>query len=947
MKASIEGRLRRAVYAVFAAGVGVASLPALAQDVPAADGKKEKSVTLDKVEVTGSRIRRVDTESASPIFVLDRKSIEQSGAATLGELLQEMPSISGAATNPQVNNGGGDGAATVSLRGLSSDRTLLLLNGRRFLDSDVNSIPLNMIERVEVLKDGASAVYGSDAIAGVVNFITRKQFSGLELTSQYGISDRDDADRVQTGITYGSKSEKSSVLAGLTYNTRGQVSAGDRPFSTDALDIFDGVPTASGSSFIPNNNFRVDRQRAIDAGIDCTNVAGNGNATTFRLTRIGGAAGDVFDAQNYRCYVPTGPGNDTYNFQPTNLNLTPQERIGGFFTGEFDLFDNVTAYIEAVGGTTRSNYQIAPEAFGTDTRGLVYSVDSIFNPTGQDVTVFRKRLEELGPRKEGFDTLRYQVTNGVKGTILDRFDYDAYFSFGRIKQTTEGSGGLFTDALQAAIGPSFLDNGVPTCGTPTAPIANCTPINLFGIPNAADLQSIAPKVHSRLDYTQRIFGGSVAGPIFKLPAGDLGLAIGVEQQNYSLDFQPDFLVETGRYTVGSGSPTKGSYKVDELYAELDVPVVKNLPGVKSLELSIGTRFSDYSTFGDTTNSKIGVQYKPYSDLLLRATYAEVFRSPTISTLFGGASEDFLEYDDPCNGLTTPVGVNANIDRACQNVVRDGTYTQPDSQLQGTSGGNPNVKPESGKSYTYGLVFSPSFYTPVSFTVDYFRFTLEDTIGAVSPSNILQACFTAGAFCGNFQRNADGDLSGGDSFLDARDGNFGTLVTSGIDAGIRLNLPKYSFGKIGYNLEGTYLTKFNNTQVAGLAATEIRQAGEFVESSAGGDGNFARVRLQSQLTHKIGDLSTSLVSRYISSVNERPVDLATGEEVVRKLEGTIYHDVSVSYELKPIKTQFTVGIDNVTDELPPIAYSGFAKNYDARTYDAVGRFFYAGVKVSLK
>lgn len=979
MKLSIDGRMRKAARVVFVSGFAAATFPLFAQDAPApapvADegapaasavvetsipvaalpvaastkSSSEKSVKLERVEVTGSRIRRVDKEGASPVFVLDRKSIEQSGAATLGELLQEMPSISGAAANPQVNNGGGDGASTVSLRGLSSDRTLLLLNGRRFLDGDVNSIPINMIERVEVLKDGASAVYGSDAIAGVVNFITRKNFNGLEITGQYGISDREDADRVQSGIAFGSVSEKSSLNAGLTYNTRGQVSAGDRAFSKDALDIQNGVPTASGSSFIPNGNFRVARQRAIDAGIDCSGVPTNGNLTTFRITRIEGASGDTFDAANYRCYVPLGANNDTYNFQPANVNLTPQERFGAFFSGDYKVTDLVTAYAEAIANTTRSNYQIAPEAFGTDISGLTYSADSIYNPTGQDVTVFRKRLVELGPRIQSFDTLRYQLTNGLRGSFLDdRFDWDVYFSFGRIKQTTEGQGGLFTDALQAAIGPSFrAADGTPTCGTADSPISNCTPINLFGAPDSAALALIAPKVHDRLDQTQRIFGGSIGGAILTLPAGDLGLALGAEQQNYSLDAQPDFLASTGRYTLGSSGATKGSYSVNELYAEVDLPVLKDMPFAESLKFSIGTRYSDYSTFGKTTNSKIGVEYRPYSDLLLRGTIAEVFRSPTISDLFSGSSDNFLEYDDPCNGITTPVGQNANVDRACQNVVRDGTYQQPDSQLQGTSGGNPQVTPESGKSYTYGFVFSPSFYTPVSFTADYWRFTLNETIGAVSPTNLIAACLEAGAFCDKFQRNVDGDFAGNGSSLDARTGNFGTLVTSGVDVGVRLNLPKYAIGKFYVNLEGTYLSKFNNTQVQGLAATEIEQAGKFVEASAGGDGNFARIRAQSQITHRLGGFTTSYVTRYISSVVEEPVDLVTQEVVTRKLEAVFYHDLSLTYDLKQLNTQLSLGVDNITDELPPIAYTGFAKNYDARTYDAVGRFFYTGIKVMLK
>ncbi|MGH6959330.1 MAG: TonB-dependent receptor plug domain-containing protein, partial [Dongiaceae bacterium] len=526
---SDSGRLRHAVkYAVLAGIAGMGWTPVVgAQEAAPAAG--EGTEQLETIEVTGTRIRRVDLETASPVFVIDRESIEKSGVPTLGELLQDMPSIAGAATNPQVNNGGGGGAATVSLRGLSSDRTLLLLNGRRLITSDVNAIPINLVERVEVLKDGASSVYGSDAVAGVVNIITRKNFQGSEYAAAYGISSRDDNETGNAWLTMGLPSERGNLMFGLNYDDIAAVSSSDRDFSKNPWALYYGQQIVLGSSRTFPHRIRVPTPATAGITLDCD---GDGNITeAVVVRRIDGTDGR--QASDYRCFIGGGPGNDTYDFQDVNVNVTPQERFGTWLQGDYQVAQDVNFFTEVFYHNTKSNFQIAPEPY--DNRASFantpVTATNVFNPFGQDLTDVRVRLVDVGNRTEQFDTDRYQINAGFKGTglggMLENWQWEGYLTQGRIKQTSAANGELYTPAMLAALGPSFdnADNNPaadadgdgdpidqPTCGTantaatgapPPAPtvVLNCIPVDFFGSISSDSVAAIAPEVHDRASST--------------------------------------------------------------------------------------------------------------------------------------------------------------------------------------------------------------------------------------------------------------------------------------------------------------------------------------------------------------------------------------------------------------------------------------------------------------
>lgn len=366
--------VRLALYASATAAVGLTSIPVFAQD-----NNEQGSERLETIVVTGSRIRRVDVESASPVFSIEKADIQKSGKLTIGDLIQESPSISGAATNPSVNNGGGSGASTVSLRGLGSQRTLLLVDGRRLAYADVNSIPINMVERIDILKDGASAIYGSDAIGGVVNFILSKNYQGLSASFDYGISDRDDGERRGFQMNLGHSSDRGSINIGATYNKQDAIGAGDRSFSNPALYNYYGTVISLGSGSVPDGRFSIRRTAAEAVGIFCP-----GSSTNVNVTRIHGAEGT--DASQFRCYVGGGDNNDTYNYSPFNLELTPQERGGLFVNGNYRLTDTVEAYVTAFTNKTRSRYIIAPLPLIVAQLGAPISAQSVYNPFGVNIS---------------------------------------------------------------------------------------------------------------------------------------------------------------------------------------------------------------------------------------------------------------------------------------------------------------------------------------------------------------------------------------------------------------------------------------------------------------------------------------------------------------------------------------------------------------------------------
>jgi outer membrane receptor protein involved in Fe transport len=940
---------------LLASAATMPAIPAFAQETDSA------ARPIEEVVITGSRIRRVDEETASPVFVMDASTIANTGVKSMGELMMRVPAISGAATNPQVNNGGGTGESNVELRGLGAQRTLVLLNGRRLnilgntttSAVDVNMIPINMIERVEVLKEGAGAVYGSDAIAGVVNFITKKNWDGADVSVEYGRTGESDGESQTASLTLGSTGEKLSVLFGARYNKQDPVSAADRPFAAQALYLYGGVVSAAGSSRTPRGFIQVD-------GFDGTFLDEDGEPCR-NISRNEGATGAVGDLANYHCY---SSASDAYNYQPFNLLITPQERSSVFTMLNYDLGAGMEAYGELLYNRTRSGFQLAPLPFDANADDVIMSADSIYNPFNTDFggvlvggNAFRVRMEALGNRTSNVDTDDMLANAGVRGDIgATSWKWDAGVQLGRKNQDQAISGYLLRSQLQNAVGPSFRDpvTGQAFCGTPDSVIAGCTPINLFNLQDPAQidaLRSISTNYRTEYSYESSGYSLNANGELFDLPAGPVLMAVGGEYRTQEGEFNVDVLTRgspplylsclLAQETCSGDSFAK--YNVRELYTEFLVPLLKDLPGVQQLNVSAGVRYSDYSkeTIGDSTNAQFRVEYRPIADLLVRASYAEVFRAPTIVDLSLAPTQDSPTFADPCTNLTTAmIAANPNLALACVGVPLDAEFSQPNSQVTGLIQGSDNLKPETGEVMTAGFVYDPNFVEGLSFTVDYWTYEIEDLITQLDPNFAIGQCVDTGNpdFCGLVYRYPAGTAVAGEIQVFREPiVNLGKLETDGVDIGVKYSLRDTGAGTFNISLDMTRILSYESTPAPGAEPIEI--AGTFDRQF----GNYAKWRGLLGVGWAMGSLDGLLTVRYIHSLQVNDPDGFIENAPPLQIGSMTYIDASVGYTF-PTNTKVQVGGINLNDKQPPLLYQNnvINANTDVSTYDLLGRRWFVGV-----
>ncbi|WP_129640947.1 TonB-dependent receptor plug domain-containing protein [Peristeroidobacter agariperforans] len=962
---STSNSLRRAVHCVLLASAAsaVTAVPAVAQETDAA------ARPIEEVVITGSRIRRVDEETASPVFVMDSSTIANTGVQTMGDLMMRVPAISGAATNPQVNNGGGTGESNVELRGLGAQRTLVLLNGRRInvlgangttSAVDINMIPINMIERVEVLKEGAGAVYGSDAIAGVVNFITKKNFDGAEVNVEYGQTGESDGERQSASLTLGTSGDRMSVMFGVNYNKQDSVSAADREFSATALYLYGGVVTEGGSS-----RTNVGRIR-LPAGSPQAAALGCGGASPS-VARNSGASGATPDLANYHCFA----SSDFYNYQPYNLLITPSERANFFTMLNYKINDKVEAYGEVLYSRTTAGFNLASLPFDANADDTIISADSYYNPfgnrffPGQGLAFggvegvnpnMQSRLEALGSRRSEAETESTIGSLGLRGDIGDStWQWDVGAQLGHMGQNVNISGYLLGPQLAQALGPSFdAGGGNIVCGTPGNVIAGCTPVNIFNVEDPVQIQALRDiSTNYRTDYVYESQGYSINanGELFDTGAGAVLMAVGAEYRTQRADFETDVLTRgepplflsclLAQETCTGDSHAK--YNVRELYTEFFVPILKDLPGVQALNVTAGVRYSDYSidTIGDDTNAQFKVEYRPISDLLVRASYAQVFRAPTLLDLSKAPSQDSPTFNDPCTRLTdAAVAANPNLALACQGVPRDGTFAQPNSQITGLIVGSPDLKPETGDVVTFGVVYDPQFVEGLSINVDYWKYKIDDLITPLDPNFASDQCVQTGnpEFCSlQFRYPETSNNAGLHQVFVEPIVNLGNLETDGIDFGVKYALRDTAAGSFNISLDVTRINSYENTPAPGATPVEI--AGTFDRQF----GNYAEWRGLMGIGWALGGFDGLVSLRYIHSLEIIGPDGGLTDEGPLDIGSMTYIDATFGYTF-PTDTKVQVGGINLGDKTPPIMFQNNVTNAntDVSTYDLLGRRWYVGV-----
>ncbi len=959
--------VRNTGVAATALAIALAAMPAQAQEAvnPPAD---DTATPGEDIIVTGSRIRRDPLDQPLPVVSVDEASIAKTGLSSVADVLQRLPSAAGGLNtkfnnsgnlgNPPDGGGVGAGSAVIDLRYLGAKRTLVLVNGLRFVNGasasgipgtvDLNSIPDNMIERIEVLQSAASSIYGSDAIGGVVNIITRSKQQGLKASAQYGTFRQGDGDTQNYQLSYGIGSDRVHVVAGATYIKQDPVRARDRaisqfpnPGQTSCTDPIGGCSSAAVNGrfvFNPGN----------------PSLPGGGSITP-RNPPINGRG--VFDPTlaggDFRAFTSA----DRFNFAPFNYFLTPSERYGGFFNTRAEFSDALNLTVNAVYNRRNSQNQaaflplfIGPDAGNGNLLDTV-SVDATnpFNPfgitlnsgtNGQPATYsfLARRLVEAGQR-----TFNQKVdTMSITGTLDGKFqlfghnwywDANAVFGFNEAKQ-------LFTGNLNAARLAQAL-----------GPVANCTgacvPFNIFG-----GLGTITPAMlafvgfdeRDRSDQRLEDYTANVSGELFDLPAGPVGVAIGYEHRFQFGSFTPDPVIQAGLGADIPAQAARGQFNVDEVYGELRVPVLKDTPFFQSLELNGAARYSDYSTFGGNTTLTGGALWKPVSDLLLRGSYAESLRAPSIGELFGARSRFDAALDDPCT--SAPGGLfptNATVRQNCiaNGVPANGSFTEPQGgQLPVLTGGNRALRPETARTVLFGAVYSPAwarggFANALSLEVNYFDIKVDNAINSIPADVLVNRCAQGGdaLSCAAVQRTPAG-------FISAINGqllNIGGIRTKGIDGTLTYRSPQTRFGAFGLNLNANYLIRYSEIVPATTGSTRTDYEGTERGSP---DQAYAKFKAIGVVDWTLGPVTASFTGRYIDSVQEISAANTLGDR--------FYGDIQL--QVRPHwldeRLALTVGVNNVFNSDPPACFSCSLNNYDPTTYDVPGQFGYVRLSFGL-
>ena len=940
--------VRLALTAGVFAAAGVAQAQTPQADNPtstdqATPPSKSKAKTLQAVVVTGSLIRRVDLETASPVVTLDRATITNSGKPVLGDVLQQMPSISGNATNPQNNsNGGGvasplleagDGASRVSLRGLGINRTLVLVNGQRMANPDINLIPPDMIERVDVLAEGASTVYGSDAIGGVVNFILRKDFKGAQFSLNDGISSHGDAQRRGFNLTAGATGDNFSIAAGLDYNKYDATLASRRKFSKQQLYLSSGSVVAAGSSSIPTGRIQVPASIASQYGCPI-NSSGTANVTL--------AQGDGSSLGDYRCRL----ASDTFNYAALNYIQTAQKRTNGFVLGSYNFTDSLTGFVDAFYNHTVSSGQDAPSPVGTGD-GLIISSSNPINPFGVTFSQnpvpgdpnsgynFQTRLTGAGTRVHSYTTNTAQINAGLRGNFGQESSWiwDASVNYSHTKRDQRDTNEVDIPALQAAV-----DGGA----------------NIF------DQASVGDQLKNGVKTPIYVFTQSTkqaqfdaSGELWDLPAGAMQLSAGALYRKQFMNYTvSDFAVLDPVTTTcqilqeACGSPGRGDFDVKEVYAETLIPLLSEQPWAHSLNLDLGIRTSNYSTTGTTTNGKIAIEWRPVADLLVRGTVSQVFRAPNLNELHDGRTLVQPNLNDPCRGLTADQ--LAAHQAACQFVPVNWAGNSPaqvNTFYSGAATVGSTLKPEKGKSINLGLVYDPDWLPGLSTSVDFWHIYLSDTLTAIQADIVVNSCFNnaSSPYCSFIHREDNTSRQPGQVFLiNTPVVNLGNLSTTGIDYTLRYKIPHFDLGSVDpgnfrAGLSTSYTSTYNINATPGEpGAKTVNYAGTLSPQF----GNITRWRGTVTLNWDKGNWNAQWQSRYINKLTALNADAAISGVNI-PMASVIYHSIQLGYAVPSIHTRFDVGVDNLSNKLPPLVYQNGANyNVDTATYDVLGRYYWA-------
>ncbi len=956
-----------------------AAQPAWAQSEASATDPAASAVA--DIVVTGSRIRRPNVEASTPVNVVDAQEIENIGVTNLIDAMARQPQVGlGASASSTTNTVAGQGLATLNLRNLGASRTLVLVNGRRHVAGssgtsavDVNTISKTTIARVDTVTGGSSAVYGADAVAGVVNFITKQDFEGVAAQAQYGSADGPNTYYGSVAVGRNFNDDRTNVMAAVTYD------------KTEGLYRHERDYAMSGLAYIPNPNKKSpdDGQPSFIVARDVYTNITNDSFTPVIVTPIGGNAaysltftpdgklvpfdrGQVVVDGNGRPQK-VSIGGDGFKFSEDALR-TPVERYGGELqmrhqfqpSGDFITELNLFAegkYFHTEATSQRENGTFAGDVAGMAT-GNAYRIqaDNAFLPsdlramlTTAGVTQFdiTRNDRDFGIRtyESVYDTTRFVA--GVDGAFSNGWRFEAYANYGQTKSEFTNFDRLQKEFYESIDAINL--NGQIVCRSVDARARGCKPLNLFGAGVASQEAIDYSYIYTvRNDITRQWNAvASVNGELFSYPSLFSGtslpvaFAAGVEWRKEYARSVPDERSQKGLIFQNAQQITEGRYESKEIFGEINLPLLADVPFVQYLDLTAAYRYQDYTTTGGDSSYGVGLEWTVNRNIRFRGNYAKAVRSPNINELFGGGSEGYSQIEDPCDATRLNLGNAASNRKAnCAALGLSPDFVQSTATRPVVSQGNPDLNPEEGETLTLGVVLTPSFLPGLAVTIDHYDIKMSDVIASLGWRNIINNCVDSpnlsNPFCTSVSRGADGNIT---KVLNqvlnvAEYTNSGWDVTASYRTDlVKLGLPDY--GSLSFSAAAGFLEDLTYDPVPGDASVRDVQAGQLPNP---------KQRLNFRVTWDYDRVSVSYANQYLGSMVRSNKDPAGAYEPY-KAPSWLTHDLRTEYRFD--KYSVFAGVNNITNKEPPqtpFTWTGTSMNtgFNASIYNNLGRYAYIGV-----
>lgn len=906
---------------------------------PSGAGGEAAPATPEEVVVTGSRIARSSYDQPTPVTVINAEAIEKSGFSNVSDILNRTPQVGvGLGTSNSYFNADA-GASFINLRGLGTNRTLVLVDGRRRVSGtqlssavDLTTIPTNMIGNIEVITGGAAAVYGADAVTGVVNVTLKQDVEGFEFSGRTGLSSRGDADSHSAGILYGQKldGDRGSFLFGLSYNKEDLLWAKDRPWGERAVDLF-GNPANTGPADGVFNSVAIQDYRFPNTSYGGAFVIGGTRYTYDNGVRP--TRNDIaFNAS-------TGIGGDGFNDADFAPLRNESEVLAALTHFEYRLWDPVKLFGDFQFARTKTDSPLQPSfdsavVITADNPLIPADVRALMNNAGQTSLSIGRTNYDQGQNHRFVDRNTYTLVGGFEGDV-GAFHWTAFQQYGRyeadISRTHERIQSRYLEAVDVIAGPG----GTPVCRSTTARAAGCVPLSLFG------RYAATPEAIAYFDYTQRtnvvnrqsVTGLQATGSVFELPAGDVKLATGLEYRKESLSVQEDPLAVGRLLQRAIGSSLDADFNVKEAFAEVLVPILADRPFVRELSVEGALRFSDYDTVGNTTAWKLGAQYAPIDDVRLRVTNSRSVRAPNLAELSSPGTTSSVFILDPCDATRRNLSPNRPANCAALNLAP--TFSDPfaNQAKRVVTSGNANLSEEESDSWTVGVVFTPSFMSGLSVSVDWFKIDIEDAINVVPLQRLVDNCVDsasiANPFCGLITRRGDGAITD----VNVTPINVGSLKTSGIDFQANYGMPIGSWG-FHVALAGTYLDENDILVIETDKSTLDVNVGEV-------DNPRWRVNLVPGI--EVGPFRLDWTMRFIDGSKVDVQQSAEGRDD-NEVDSRLYHDLTASYRWND-SLRLSAGVNNAFDEEPPFSRETVRGDKRGVLFDNIGRYFFVGLTTS--